>query len=117
MKYVYLLRSISNPKKTYIGITEDLNTRLTEHNSGKSHHTSRHTPWEIEVAIRFQDEARAVAFGRYLKFGSGHASPNGTTNCEGHASGNNSLSGAFNERHAMPGSRSSNLGGSTAPSQ
>ncbi len=35
IKYVYLLRSASNPKKSYIGITEDLNARLTEHNAGK----------------------------------------------------------------------------------
>lgn len=75
MKYVYLLRSLSNPEETYIGVTENLNERLDEHNSGKSPHTSKCCPWEIEVAIRFQDEARALAFERYLKSGSGHVIP------------------------------------------
>ena len=73
MKYVYLLRSLSNPPKTYIGLTENLQRRLQEHNSGKSVHTAKHVPWEVEVAIRFRDHARAEAFERYLKSGSGHA--------------------------------------------
>jgi predicted GIY-YIG superfamily endonuclease len=73
MKYVYLLRSLSNPQRTYIGLTDDLQRRLDEHNSGKSPHTSKNVPWQIEVAIRFDDDARAVQFERYLKSGSGHA--------------------------------------------
>ena len=73
MKNVYLLRSISNPDQKYVGITENLTERLGEHNSGKSAHTSKHMPWEIEVAIRFEDHKRAAAFERYLKSGSGHA--------------------------------------------
>lgn len=73
MKYVYLLRSLSNPKNTYIGLTDDLNRRHKEHNSGKSPHTSKHMPWKIEVAIRFADEEKAALFERYLKSGSGHA--------------------------------------------
>jgi len=73
MKYVYLLRSLSNPKKTYIGLTNDLTSRLNEHNSGKSPHTSKHMPWKIEVTIRFDDEQKAALFERYIKSGSGHA--------------------------------------------
>ncbi|MBD3297077.1 MAG: GIY-YIG nuclease family protein [candidate division Zixibacteria bacterium] len=73
MKYVYLLRSRSQPTKTYIGITDNLDQRLLEHNSGKSIHTSRFKPWLIEVAICFVDDERASAFERYLKSGSGHA--------------------------------------------
>ncbi|MEW5701917.1 MAG: GIY-YIG nuclease family protein [Candidatus Zixiibacteriota bacterium] len=73
MKYVYLLRSLSNPTETCIGITDDLNRRLNEHNTGKSVHTSKNVPWEVEVAIRFRADSCAVAFERYLKSGSGHA--------------------------------------------
>ena len=73
MKYVYLLRSLANPKETYIGLTNNLNDRLKEHNSGKSPYTAKHIPWEIEVAIRFESDTHASAFERYLKLGSGHA--------------------------------------------
>ncbi len=73
MKYVYLLRSLSNPRQTYVGLTDDLKRRLEEHNNGKSPHTSKHQPWEIEVAIRFNDDMKAALFERYLKSGSGDA--------------------------------------------
>jgi len=76
MKYVYLLRSLSSQQETYIGITNDLNDRLKEHNSGKSSHTAKNVPWEVEVAIRFTDDKRATAFERHLKSGSGHAFAN-----------------------------------------
>lgn len=76
MKYVYLLRSLSNPRQTYVGLTDDPKRRLEEHNNGKSPHTSKYQPWQIEVAIRFNDEKKAALFERYLKSGSGHAFAN-----------------------------------------
>ena len=73
MKYVYLLRSVRHPGRRYVGLTSDLHRRLKGHNSGKCHHTERHRPWKIVVAIRFEDDARAIDFEGYLKTGSGHA--------------------------------------------
>jgi putative endonuclease len=73
VRYVYLLESVSHPGKRYIGKTSDLQARLSEHNAGKSPHTSKHTPWQLVVAIGFENEAKADAFERYLKHGSGHA--------------------------------------------
>jgi len=73
MKYVYLLESISNPSKRYIGITRNLSSRLKEHNAGKSPHTAKFKPWKLVVAIRFADHKKAEAFEKYLKAGSGHA--------------------------------------------
>ncbi len=73
MKYVHLLRSLSDPTQTYIGSTDNLSQRLNEHHSGKSTHTAKNVPWEIEVAIRFTNDNRAITFERYLKSGSGHA--------------------------------------------
>jgi hypothetical protein len=32
MHHVYLLRSLSEPKQTYIGLTDDMRTRLRSHN-------------------------------------------------------------------------------------
>ena len=73
MKYVYLLQSLSNPNKRYIGITSNLSNRLKEHNAGKSPHTAKFKPWQIVVAIRFADNRKAETFEKYLKSGSGHA--------------------------------------------
>jgi putative endonuclease len=71
--YVYLIESLSVSGKRYVGFTTDLQGRLDDHNAGKSPHASKHRPWRIVVAIWFAAEARARAFERYLKSGSGHA--------------------------------------------
>jgi predicted GIY-YIG superfamily endonuclease len=71
--YVYLLRSIPRPEKTYIGATDDLRARLRYHEQGRSPHTARFRPWQIDVAIWFRNKEKAWAFERYLKRGSGHA--------------------------------------------
>jgi len=73
MKYLYLLESISNSSKRYIGITGNLNNRLKEHNTGKLPHTAKFKPWKIVVAVRFTDNHRAEAFERHLNSGSGRA--------------------------------------------
>ena len=74
--YVYLLRSVENPAKRYVGLTNDLKRRLAEHNAGQSLHTCKYVPWELVVAVHFADAARARAFEKYLKHGSGHAFAN-----------------------------------------
>ncbi len=74
--YVYLIRSISHPDQRYVGITRDLKTRILQHNAGKSPHTSKFIPWQLVTAMYFSDTAKAEAFERYLKHGSGHAFAN-----------------------------------------
>ena len=74
--YVYLLRSLSHEAQRYVGLTGDLKKRLADHNAGKSPHTSKHTPWELVVAVYFKDRDKADAFEPYLKQGSGHAFAN-----------------------------------------
>ena len=73
MIYVYLLQSQSSPDQRYVGLTADLKRRLAEHNAGRSHHTARFLPWHLVTYIAFSDQAKATAFERYLKSGSGHA--------------------------------------------
>ncbi len=73
MHYVYLLESLVDPTKRYIGVTSDLRVRLGEHNAGKSAHTSKHGPWRIVTYVAFSERSQAEAFERYLKSGSGHA--------------------------------------------
>ena len=73
MKHVYLLRSVSTPHKKYVGMTANFQERLKQHNAGQSPHTAKHRPWKPVVVIRFEEDAKAEAFERYLKSGSGHA--------------------------------------------
>jgi predicted GIY-YIG superfamily endonuclease len=70
---VYVLQSLSAPKRPYIGLTHDVNARLAAHNAGRCAHTARYRPWKLHVVIAFQDEPTAVRFERYLKSGSGRA--------------------------------------------
>ena len=73
MKCVYLLQSLARGDKRYVGATADLNRRLRAHNEGKSPYTRHFRPWQVVVAVRFDDDGKADAFETYLKSGSGHA--------------------------------------------
>ncbi|MDF7798411.1 GIY-YIG nuclease family protein [Pontiellaceae bacterium B1224] len=67
MHYVYLIRSISNPDQTYIGLTDDLKSRLNKHNEGGSPHTSKYKPWELVTYLAFSAREQAAEFEAYLK--------------------------------------------------
>lgn len=73
MKYVYILRSESDPERRYVGLTDDLRARLSKHNAGAVSHTAKYGPWRVQTYFAFDEEAKAVAFERYLKSGSGRA--------------------------------------------
>jgi len=73
MKYVYLLQSLANPTQRYVGLTSNLEKRLSAHNSGQSSHTAKFRPWELVGYLAFEDESKAVDFEQYLKSGSGRA--------------------------------------------
>jgi putative endonuclease len=71
MHYTYILQSQQNPDRFYIGYTSDLKCRLTEHNSGKSVHTNKFTPWKIKNYFAFEEPEKAKKFEKYLKSGNG----------------------------------------------
>jgi predicted GIY-YIG superfamily endonuclease len=71
--YVYILQSESNPERFYVGLTENLHSRLKKHNAGEVIPTSKFRPWRIKTAIAFTDMERATQFERYLKTASGRA--------------------------------------------
>jgi predicted GIY-YIG superfamily endonuclease len=73
MYYVYILRSLFDPSQIYIGSTSDLKQRLADHNAGKSPHTTKFKPWELECYVAFPDKQRAFGFEKYLKSHSGRA--------------------------------------------
>ena len=73
MHYVYIIQSIEHPDQYYSGLTDDVPTRLKDHNSGKSRHTSKYKPWKIISFHYFENEEVALKFEKYLKSGSGRA--------------------------------------------
>jgi putative endonuclease len=73
MYYVYLIRSLSDSKKNYIGHTDNLKERLETHNSGGSVYTKQDRPWELVMFLGFKDKLKATAFEKYLKSGAGRA--------------------------------------------
>lgn len=73
MYFVYLIRSIKNPEKTYVGCSNDLNQRLEKHNNGASIATTDFRPWKLISCIGFETQEKALVFEKYLKTGSGHA--------------------------------------------
>lgn len=73
MYYVYLLRSLEFPDRTYVGYTTDLKQRFETHNTGGSVYTAHLGKWELVAYIAFENKTKALAFEKYLKIGSGHA--------------------------------------------
>ena len=69
--YVYTLVSELDPDRHYVGLTDNLETRLASHNSGKVAHTRKYRPWRIETTVAFRDKTKAATFEKYLKSGSG----------------------------------------------
>ncbi|MFN3313423.1 MAG: GIY-YIG nuclease family protein [Hyphomonas sp.] len=73
MKYVYMLQSLPEPMRYYVGSTIDLKRRFADHNSGQSVHTRKFLPWTLIGYVAFSDPAKADKFEAYLKTGSGRA--------------------------------------------
>ena len=73
MTYVYILRSVNDPDRFYVGATENLPSRLKKHNAGSVPYTSKYAPWSIKTYVAFEDKHQAFAFERYLKSPSGRA--------------------------------------------
>ena len=72
-RHVYVLQSIVDSSRTYVGLSSDVQGRLATHNSGGSRFTAPHRPWQLVASIEFADPNRAKHFERYLKSGSGRA--------------------------------------------
>jgi putative endonuclease len=69
----YIPQSLTAVEHYYTGITNDLDFRLSKHNSGELTHTTKYRPWRIKTYVEFTDGDRAFAFEKHLKFGSGRA--------------------------------------------
>ena len=72
MWYVYILRS-SADENLYIGSTDNIRRRITEHNSGEVDSKKSRTPFGLEAYIAVKDKTKAIELEQYFKTGSGRA--------------------------------------------
>ncbi len=75
MYYVYILRSTKD-KSLYIGYTQDLKNRFSEHNKGLSVATKHKRPYQLLFYEAFIDKIDAKQREVYLKSGWGFRSIN-----------------------------------------
>ena len=57
----------------YVGSTDNVRRRLTEHNSGRVDSTKCRLPFSLEAYIAVKDQTKAIELERYFKTGSGRA--------------------------------------------
>ena len=68
---VYVLLSLLD-NRFYVGITDNLQRRLAEHQSGRTKSTRHRRPFRLLHTEEFPTRRDAVRRERYLKSGSGH---------------------------------------------
>jgi putative endonuclease len=68
--YVYVLKSVEN-WRFYVGMTENVQRRLQEHNSGKTKSTKGYKPWVLVFTEEFDSRELAREREKYLKSGIG----------------------------------------------
>ena len=73
MYYVYILLSLKD-KSLYIGFTDDLKKRVTQHNKGLSSYTMHKRPWKLIYYEAFSNRLDAKDREEYLKSGWGFRS-------------------------------------------
>ncbi len=64
--FVYIIQSV-NYDKLYIGQTQDLNKRISDHNNGRSKYTKPFKPWKLFAYKEFSSRSEAMAAERKLK--------------------------------------------------
>ena len=67
---VYVIESMQD-QTWYTGMSNDVLSRLKEHNSGKNRFTKGHRPWKIIFTEQYPDWETARTKEKYLKTNSG----------------------------------------------
>ena len=70
MYYVYVLRSLKDGR-FYVGMTENIDRRLKEHNQGRTRSTKGYRPWELFFSEPYDTRIAAREREKYLKSGIG----------------------------------------------
>jgi len=70
MFFVYAIKS-EQRNYIYVGLTNDIDRRILQHNTGKSKTTKPYTPFRLIYTEQCQTRLQARAREKYLKSGSG----------------------------------------------
>ena len=66
--YTYMIKSISpGTKKTYVGYTNNILTRLEKHNSNKGAKSTKGYKWLLIYSKKFKSKGDAMSFEYKLK--------------------------------------------------
>ncbi len=66
--FVYMLKAMSpGVKKTYVGYTNNIETRLKKHNSSKGAKSTKGYKWKLIYIKKFINKNDALSFEYYLK--------------------------------------------------
>jgi putative endonuclease len=67
---VYVIKSL-NKNFRYVGITNDLEKRLKQHNNGKNRSTKSYMPFKLVLTETHEDYRQARTREKFLKSGAG----------------------------------------------
>jgi putative endonuclease len=70
MNFVYVLKSLKDDKR-YVGLTNHLERRLHEHNSGKVKSTKYRAPFNLIYFEEFENRSEAAEREKLFKTGKG----------------------------------------------
>jgi putative endonuclease len=67
---VYAIKSLVD-NRIYVGMTQNLNKRLTEHNKGRTKSTKGYRPWTVIFTEEAENRIKARELEKYYKSGCG----------------------------------------------
>ena len=65
--YVYMLKSLSKKKVTYVGYTNNLSKRIKLHNTGKGAKFTRGRKWKLIYKEKHNTKNKAISREYYIK--------------------------------------------------
>ena len=65
--YVYMLKSLSKKKVTYVGYTNNLSKRIKLHNTGKGAKFTRGRKWKLIYKEKYNTKNQAISREYYIK--------------------------------------------------
>ena len=66
--YVYIIQTYnSKVNKTYVGYTNNLKKRLSDHNNSKGAKSTKGHKWELIYKKKFISKSQAMSYEYYLK--------------------------------------------------
>ena len=71
MFFVYIIVSENKNLRFYVGISENIEARLKQHNSGKTKSTKSYLPWKLFFFETFKSRKEAREKEKYWKSGIG----------------------------------------------